>query len=77
MNFEGQKNQFITTIIMGNINKLYYVKTRTSVPQEIPLKEKTSYKVGRGNDINVKIETEHRYRQGKGILHRLYKIQIT
>lgn len=43
---------------MGNINKLYYVKTRTSVPQEIPLKEKTSYKVGRGNDINVKIETE-------------------
>lgn len=55
---EGQKNQFITTIIMGNINKLYYAKTRTSVPQEIPLKEKTSYKVGRGNDINVKIETE-------------------
>lgn len=67
MNFEGQKNnQFITTIIMGNINKLYYVKIRTSVPQEIPLKEKTSYKVGRGNDINVKIETETQIQVGQG-----------
>lgn len=46
MNFEGQKNQFITTIIMGNINKLYYAKTRTSVPQEIPLKEKQVTKLG-------------------------------
>lgn len=43
---------------MGNINKLYYVKIRTFIPQEKPLKEKTSYKFGRGNDINVKIETE-------------------
>lgn len=51
---------------MGNINKLYYAKTRTSVPQEIPLKEKTSYKVGRGNDINVKIETETQIQVGQG-----------
>ena len=68
MNFEGQKNNQpkTTIIIMGNINKLYYVKIRTFIPQEKPLKEKTSYKFGRGNDINVKIETETQIQVGQG-----------
>ena len=41
MNFEGPKNiQSTATIIMEKINKLYYVKLRTSIPQNTPLNEK-------------------------------------